>query len=362
MTELDSFASLRQYEEEAAQLVACGKSIDDARREIASKYYFDSWPELVDFVRAVTGGDPQVVAFESAVDAIVDGETDKLQKLLQKNPELIRARSVRSHRSTLLNFVGANGTEKQRTPANAVEIARILLNAGAEVNAAGRMYRGTTTLGLVATSVHPAKAGLQEALIDTLLAYGASLEEAVAPDYTDGLVVNACIANGRPKAAAYLAARGARLNFEGAAAVGRLEVVQQLRRSASATQVNRGFHWACGGGHIEVVRYLLEQSSVNPAAILDGATALHSAAYGAQPRVVQSLLELNVPVDVIDTEYEATPLGWALYGWHNPSPDIQRDAYYEVVALLVAAGARVEESWLNSEDPRMNASLVSERA
>jgi hypothetical protein len=235
LTEIGSFASLQQYEEQAAQLVADGKSSDDARREIARYCYFDSWPELVDFVKAAAAGDPLVVAFESAVDAIVNGDADTLQRLLQENPELIRARSVRSHRATLLNFVGANGTEKQRSPANAVEIAKILLNAGAEVNAAGRMYRGTTTLGLVATSVHPAKAGLQVALIDTLLATGASLEGAVAPDYTDGLVVNACIANGRPKAATYLAARGARLNFEGAAAVGRLDVVQRLRARASAT-------------------------------------------------------------------------------------------------------------------------------
>jgi hypothetical protein len=122
--------------------------------------------------------------------------------------------------------------------------------------------------------------------------------------------------------------------------------------------LNRGFHWACGCGRVEVIQYLLEQGP-EPAAILEGATALHSAAYGAQPRIVQVLLERNVPVDVIDANYEATPLGWALYGWQHPSPDIQRDAYYEVVALLVAAGARVEESWLDSEDPRMRATLTS---
>jgi len=362
LPELGSFASLQQYEERVAQLEGAGNSLDDARREVARSYYFDSWPELAEFVKAATGGDRQVELFETAVDAIVTGDQATLERLLRDNPELIRARSVRNHRGTLLNFVGANGTEKQRTPSNALEIAKVLLKAGADVNAAVRTYRGTTTLGLVATSVHPAKAGLQEPLIDMLLAHGASLEGAVAPDYTEGLVVNACLANGRPKAAAYLADKGARLNFEGAAGVGRLDVVQSLQPIARAEQLQRGFHWACGCGRLEVVRYLLEQG-IDPAAVFDGATALHGAAYGAQPGVVRLLLEREVQVDVIDTHYEATPLGWALYGWQHPSPDIDRNDYHEVVKSLVTAGARVDEGWLNDEemrsDSRMRAALTS---
>ena len=53
-----------------------------------------------------------------------------------------------------------------------------------KVDAMGDMYRGTSTLGLVATSVHPLKAGLQKELIDILLKYGADINHAVAPDYT----------------------------------------------------------------------------------------------------------------------------------------------------------------------------------
>src|SRR5262252_3943399 len=93
LTELGSFASLQQYEEQAAQFAGAEKSIDDARREVASSYYFDSWPELVEFVKAATGGDPQVALFETSVDAIVTGDAVKLTRLLRENPDLIRARS-----------------------------------------------------------------------------------------------------------------------------------------------------------------------------------------------------------------------------------------------------------------------------
>jgi hypothetical protein len=54
--------------------------------------------------------------------------------------------------------VSANGVEgyRQKTPKNIVEIAKVLLNAGADVNAEAEVYGGgATTLGLVATSVYP---------------------------------------------------------------------------------------------------------------------------------------------------------------------------------------------------------------
>jgi len=47
--------------------------------------------------------------FEAAVEAVVNGRLSTLKRLLRDNPELIRARSRRKHRSTLLHYVGANG-------------------------------------------------------------------------------------------------------------------------------------------------------------------------------------------------------------------------------------------------------------
>jgi ankyrin repeat protein len=282
---------------------------------------------------------------------------------------LIRAHSVRKHRATLLHYVGANGTEKQRTPSNAPAIAKVLLDAGAEVNAVGKMYGGTTALGLVATSVHPAQAGVQDTLMEILLRYGAALEGAVAPDYTRGSVVNACLANGRPNAAEFLGSRGARLYLDGAAGVGRLDVVKNffsddgsLRADATKTQMETGFMWACGRGKTSVVEFLLEKG-VDVNARRQGETALHWAAYGGQSDIVTLLLERKALVDIKDESYGATPLGWALHGWGHP-PEANGGRYYELVALLVAAGATVESQWLVDEkvrsDVRMLAALKGE--
>jgi len=74
-------------------------------------------------------------------------------------------RSTRDHHSTLLHYVSANGVEdfRQKTPPNIVEITNLLLDAGAEVDAESDAYGGgCTTLGLVATSVHPEQAGASE--------------------------------------------------------------------------------------------------------------------------------------------------------------------------------------------------------
>jgi hypothetical protein len=126
------------------------------------------------------------------------------------------------------------------------------------------MYGGSTTIGLVATSIHPEAAGVQPALIDALLAHGASLDGAVAPDYTGGLIVNACLANGRGSAAALLAARGARLDLEGAAGIGRLDLVRRFvspsgvfSDGANETQLRSGFNWACQFGHADVAEYAI---------------------------------------------------------------------------------------------------------
>ena len=111
-------------------------------------------------------------SFESAVEAVITGDAAALQSLLGENPELVGARSTREHRATLLHYVAANGVEdyRQKTPKNAVEVAKILLNRGAEVDALAEMYGGRyTTMSMLVSSCHPAKADLQVALVETLL-------------------------------------------------------------------------------------------------------------------------------------------------------------------------------------------------
>jgi ankyrin repeat protein len=345
---------------------------DEARAGVARWYHFESWASLENWLAEFDRADSLVAPFEHAVESIISGDIAALDRSLREHPSLIREESLRGHRATLLIYVGANGVEwyRQKTPRNAVAIAERLLDAGAEIDFVGKMYRGTTTLGLVATSVHPVVTGVQEPLMQLLLDRGASIARAVAPDYTDGLVVSACLANGRPGAAEFLARRGAELDIEGAAGVGDLAAVKRClsedapRGEPSQKKLQRAFNWACGYGRTEVVEFLLTKGlGVRDTAA--GETPLHHASHGGHPDIVKLLLARGADVHAIDDSYEATPLGWAMYGYMHPSPEATGARHQEVVELLVGAGAQVEREWLEEEkvrgDERMRAALAAKR-
>ena len=335
-------------------------TLSDAQFIIARRHQFDSWPKFVKQIEALNRDNSLESQFEQAADAIVAGDLVKLKGLLNQNPELIRMRSTREHRATLLHYVGANGVEgyRQKTPKNIVAIAQSLLQAGAEVDADldyGQMLRryperkGSSTLGMVATSCHPAVAGVQIPLLELLVNHGASVNG--LPGCWQPVI--AALHNGRGDAAAYLARRGAHLNLEAAAGVGDLNAVKRFfdpegcfRQNATKEQSEFGFMWACEYGHGNVVQFLLRMG-VNVNAQPHGETGLHWAAYGGHTNVIKMLLEAGAPVNVLDKHFHGTPLGWALYGWCEPPPEADQEGYYEVVGRLVSAGAVVEPEWLD---------------
>ena len=272
--------------------------------------------------------DLAALKFEEAVDAIVSGDLRGLRTLISEAPDLVRARSPREHHSTLLHYVSANGVEdfRQKTPQNIVEIAKLLLDAGSDVNAESDAYRGRcTTLGLTATSCHPHNAGVQIPLMELLIERGATID---GPDGYSG--VNGSLRNGRGEAAEFFANRGARLDLEGAAGVGRLDVVQSffaeaggLQPPATEEQMKDGFAWACQFGRIEVVDFLLQRGMQVDAKLRHhGATGLHWAAYGGHWRIVKLLLDRGAPIDVRDGRYDGTPLDWALHGGNTLDSDL----------------------------------------
>jgi ankyrin repeat protein len=319
-----------------------GPKLTDAQFFIARAHGFASWPAFAAHLEGLRDDASPTARFESAVDAIVAGDADTLQRLLRAHPGLVRARSLRDHRSTLLHYVSANGVEdfRQITPSNIVRMAEMLLAAGADVNAASEAYGGgSTTLGLVATSMHPARAGVQTALLETLLRRGASLEGGQAGN-GHGIVLG-CLANGQPGAARFVAARGAPLNLVEAAGVGLLDRVQSLVEAGSHSQADRdsALQYAAGYGHVDVVRVLLARGA-NPAMADDaGQTPLHWATFGPHVEVTRALLAAGAPVDRRDRRFEATPLDWLVHAWATADDDAARDRGREVAALLVAAGA-----------------------
>ena len=238
-------------------------TLADAQSVVARWHGFESWSKLAKHLEALTRKESRVLQFELAVEAIITGDVATLKSLLRENPELVQTRSTREHHATLLHYAGANAVEgyRQKTPQDAAKVAEVLIRAGAEVDAdldygaAGRKRYperiGSTTLGLVATSVHPAVAGVQIALLERLLEAGAAVDG--VPGGWNPLV--AALHNGRGDAAEFLAKRGARLDLEGAAGTGRLEVVKgffkkdgNLRANATKEQMASGFMWACEYG------------------------------------------------------------------------------------------------------------------
>ena len=344
-------------------------ALSDAQFAIARAYGFLSWPTFVHHVEDLRLADGQVSAFEAAADAIVAGDRPMLERLLAGDPSLIRVRSTHEHRSTLLHYVAANGVEnyRQKTPKNVVEIADVLLRAGSDVDAGADMYGGdATTLGLAATSIHPLRAGVQNALIDLLLDYGADMEHRGGSG-RDVSIVNGCLANGRGEAAAHLARRGATLDLESACGVGRLDLVERyfnedgtLQPGATAAQMRDGFGWACEFGRTDVVDYLLQKGfDVATKSLRNhGQTGLHWAASSGHADVVRLLLDRGAPLEAADESFDATPLSWALYGWSN-EPRATRERYYPVVSLLVEAGARVKSEWIEHPEIRADERMVA---
>jgi hypothetical protein len=259
----------------------------DAQLVIARMHYFESWPRLVKHTEALEAQDPRVMRFEAAADAIVGGDIPRLRALLDEHPEMIHERSTRAHRAPLLHFIAANGVEdyRQMSPANAVDVARVLLDAGAEVDAETHVYGGgSTALNLVATSTPPRVAGVQLPLIDLLLERGAAID-GVRPGAS---TVRAALANNCPEAAVVLVERGARVpDVVTAAGVGRLDLVRQLG-GASQQELERALIMAARYGRCETVEYLLDRG-VDVAAS-DGMTALHWAAGGGHLEMMKLLI------------------------------------------------------------------------
>jgi ankyrin repeat protein len=207
-------------------------------------------------------------------------------------------------------------------------------------------------------------AGTQIALLKTLLEFGATLDSAGRS------IVNSCLANGRAGAAEFLAERGARLDIEGAAGIGRLDIVQEYfhddtgrKTPENQTALMSGFQWACEYGRTDVAEFLLARENT-AAETHRGQTGLHWAAYGGHEEIVKLLLERKGPVDARDKRWRLTPLGWAIYGWSNPPLEANGARQPEAAARLVAAGSAVETRWIldaqADADPRMAAALRGE--
>jgi len=285
--------------------------------------------------------------FEAAVEAVIDGDIELLEALLEEDPTLATAHSPREHRATLLHYVAANGVEdeRQRTPPTAVEIARLLVEAGADPNSIAEFYGsgpGSTALVALVSSGHPYDAGLQEELVEVFC----SAPEAM-PDGLDGdgYPMATAFTFFYPRAAAALAACGAGVdNIAHAAGIGRLDLVRSFLGEGGSAENSAGgpltlradhgpYHgcydfsledpksivelalvYAGLGGHLAVVEFLHERGVDLNARPHSNETALHLAAFRDHMPVVRYLVENEADTTIRDGRWNSPPIGWAMAG------------------------------------------------
>lgn len=337
--------------------------LDDARAVVAREHGFVDWPAMLAHMAGLQEAGSPVAQFEQAADAVVEGDIGVLKQLLQTNPGLVHARSTRGHRATLLHYVAANGVEnfRQKTPANALEIAELLLANGARPDALADTYDSQwgTALELLVSSAHPAKAGLQTPLAEKLLDYGAAID-GVRND--SGPLVTAIYFH-YPESAEVLVERGARVdNVVTAGAMGKTTQVEdyldgscKLVPGAPLVHVDwlkvaptpdanlsLAFVWAAMLNRIDTVRFLLEKG-VSPASKDHRDwTALHWAGNFGYAEMVDLLLSYKAPLEARN-EFGGTVLDQTL--WATAHEEM-RPAHLTIVARLVDAGARIHTWWL----------------
>lgn len=319
-------------------IAAARFELDDAELTVARAYDFADWPALAQWVGEVECGG-SVTRFESAVESVISGDLARLRELVRSDPELVRARSTRRthfdppmHGATLLHYLGANGVEgnRQRTPPNAVEIARALLQAGAEPDALAGFYGWRcATLSLLVSSSHPAEAGLQVPLAELLLDHGAAIE---GQGESWGSPLLTALVFGFPDTAAALARRGAVVGLAAAAGLGRTRDVALGLPHASPLERHLALALAAQLGQLDAARVLLDSGEdpdrFNPERAHAHATPLHHAALAGHLALVRLLVERGARLDLADTIYASTPLGWARHACQS-----------EVAQFLEARGA-----------------------
>ncbi len=310
---------------------------DDARTALARAYGFRDWRALVAYVAAVSDVGSATHRYEAAVEAVIHGDADTLHRMLVRDPDLVRARSMRItchdpavHAATLLHYIGANGVEgyRQKSPANAVDIARLLLDAGADVDALAWLYGGQcTTLSLLISSSPPADAGVQIPLVNTLLDYGAAPDGVGESQWTSPVLT--ALAFGFVDAADAVVARGARVDtLVIAAGLGRRSACATLLPAASADDRHRALALAAINNRVDVVAFLLDAGEdpdrFNPDGMHSHQTPLHGAALAGHLELVQLLVARGARMDIADTLWGSTALGWAEHGGKRAVVDYLR--------------------------------------
>jgi hypothetical protein len=295
-----------------AQIRSAPFILSDAYLAIAREYGFASWARLRAQVANPTDlerpqheriDDP---VFRLAVGLVDDADVEGLKGYLSEHPAVVHQRVVFEggnyfRNPSLLEFIAENPIRHGRLSAEVVDVAAVILEAGARTDQAAL----DSTLGLVCSGRVPRECGVQIPLIRLLFRYGANVAGAMG----------AAISHGEFKAAEELQRCGARLDLMAAAAMGRANMVREQLQTSTPEARHIALALACQYGHIEAVKLLLDAgespSRYNPAGFHAHSTPLHQAALTGHFDVVRLLVERGAQLDLKDIQYDGTAADWA---------------------------------------------------
>ena len=294
-------------------------TLSDAQLAIAREYGFPSWARLKAHVERPerTGLDLphheriEDPAFRRAVDLLDAGDADGLRAHLREHPGLARQR-VRFEggnyfgNPALLEFAAENPIRHGRLPANIIEVARAVLEAGAKTDRSIL----DSTLALVSSGRVARECGAQIPLIDLLCDHGADPNPGMLP----------ALAHAEFEAVDALLRRGATLDLTVAAATGRLAEARRSLPAASPEERHRALALAAQHGHAGIVRLLLDAGEdpdrYNPVGCHSHSTPLHQAALHGHEAIVRLLVERGARLDLKDVLYHGIPADWARHAGH----------------------------------------------
>lgn len=287
--------------------------LSDAQLTIARESGFPSWARLKRHIEKPTLADQlnlphheriEDAVFRRAVDLIDAGEVVGLRTWLSQHPKLVHQHVNFEgwnyfYNPTLLEFVAENPVRHGKLPKNVVEVAKVILDAGASQSAMNE------TLALVATGSVPNECRVQIPLIELLCKRGADPDSALVATALHGYL----------DALHALLGRGARMNLPVAAALGRIEDFRRLLPGAGSHGRHLAFALASQHGQVEIVRSLLDAGEdpnrYNPVGGHSHCTPLHQAAGYGPNELVRLLVERGARLNLKDVLWQGTPADWA---------------------------------------------------
>jgi ankyrin repeat protein/plasmid stability protein len=334
-----------------------GVSLAEARRDLAARHGFSTWPELRRHIEAMQSGEEPPTPFVLAYRAVEASEFDRLVELLDRFPDLVVQRGTNgndllgmANDLSIVSLLLERGADPNRGNdygwtklhqagySNDRELARLMLDAGActDLFARGdggtplvaalfwghrevaellgrepvnlRVAAGLGDLDLIRELVGTPRAGAQRGFYRPHGGFPAWQPSDDPQEVLDEALVWAAKSD-RVEAIGLLVERGARVDAD-------------PYRGTALT-------WAAANGRVDSIRTLVElgadpdqRGTFGGPSHGDGVTALHLAAQSGQREAVLTLLELGADPLIQDNLHGGNALGWARSGGHRDLGDI----------------------------------------